>query len=298
MVKPAHIDGYDPDVTEACERVLVSLIRGLGPYKESIFLIGGLVPRYLVKDRPPKVPAHAGTADVDVVVALPILTEAEAYSTLEENLTRLGFSREKNAEGIKTSWRWRNTLENGIVVILEFLTEAEEGAGVTAKPLPTKGKVSALHIPYVSMVHDLHDTVEVEAELLGNGGKTTETVHHADLASFVCLKAFAFDDRNEPKDAHDLVYCLEYGATEDGELQKRFADALSGKHGEHVTKALLILKKRFCTDERTEGYKKDGPVAVSKFEASAGDNVDLLILRQRVVSDVVTGLIEPLGIGN
>jgi hypothetical protein len=30
------------------------------------------------------------------------------------------------------------------------------------------------------------------------------------LVSFTCLKAFAFDQRFEPRDAHDLVYCTEH----------------------------------------------------------------------------------------
>lgn len=50
------------------ERVLATLLRELGPWKDSIYLVGGLVPRYLVTARPPAMPAHAGTMDVDVVI--------------------------------------------------------------------------------------------------------------------------------------------------------------------------------------------------------------------------------------
>ena len=66
------------------------------------------------------------------------------------------------------------------------------------------------------MVFDHHEMVEITAELLDGGGMTTETIRHADIVSFTCLKAFAFDHRAEPKDAHDLSYCLEHykGGTE------------------------------------------------------------------------------------
>ena len=60
MAKPATFDGYTDQYTVDCERVLVTLLRGLGPWKESVFLVGGLTPRYLVVARPPAVPAHAG----------------------------------------------------------------------------------------------------------------------------------------------------------------------------------------------------------------------------------------------
>ena len=68
MAKPTTQDGYSAAVTESCERVLVTLLHGLGPWKRSVYLVGGLVPRYLIPDRPPAAPAHAGTGDVDIVV--------------------------------------------------------------------------------------------------------------------------------------------------------------------------------------------------------------------------------------
>ena len=41
MAKPATFDGYSDQYTVDCERVLVTLLRGLGPWKESVFLVGG-----------------------------------------------------------------------------------------------------------------------------------------------------------------------------------------------------------------------------------------------------------------
>ena len=54
MGKPEAASGYDKEVTENCERLLVTLLRNLGPWKKSIYLVGGLTPRYLI----PKVPAR------------------------------------------------------------------------------------------------------------------------------------------------------------------------------------------------------------------------------------------------
>jgi len=95
MAKPATLHGYSDQYTVACERALVTLLRGLGPWKESVYLVGGLTPRYLVTARPPSVPAHAGTLDVDIVIDLQILSVTEAYRTLEDNLRKMGFERSK-----------------------------------------------------------------------------------------------------------------------------------------------------------------------------------------------------------
>lgn len=85
MTKPSTAEGYSNQVTENCERVLVTLLRGLGPWRDSIFLVGGLTPRYLIERKPPEIPAHAGTGDVDVVIQLQMLNETEAYHSLEDN---------------------------------------------------------------------------------------------------------------------------------------------------------------------------------------------------------------------
>lgn len=78
MAKPKTLDCYSEQYTQDCERVLVTLLRGLEPWKESVYLVGGLTPRYLVRARPPVVPVHAGTLDVDIVIDLHQISEIEA----------------------------------------------------------------------------------------------------------------------------------------------------------------------------------------------------------------------------
>lgn len=292
--KPTTQAGYSDEYTLDCERVLVTLLRGLGPWKDSVFLIGGLTPRYLVKKRPPVVPAHAGTTDVDIVIDLQILANTDAYRTLEENFKRMGFERAENAKGQKLSWRWQTRTERGARLILELLADAPELAGGKVQVLPTEGTISALNIPHSSIVFDLHQTTEIRAELLGQNGIATEQVRHANLVSFTCLKAFAFDQRNERKDAHDLIYCIEHapeGLTLAAELFRR---EFTGRHGSVIGAALDVLRNRFAHDAITDGYRKDGPVAVAKFEIgeSAGPEIrELRALRQRQVSDLVDRLL-------
>lgn len=252
MAKPQTMDGYEAAVTEACERVLVTLLRGLGPWKESVYLVGGLAPRYLITARPPKVPPHAGTGDVDVVVDVAILTDTEAYRTLEENLKAMRFERAENDTGKKQSWRWKAEVERGTTMILEFLADAPELSGGRVTELPTGGNVTAINIPHASMVFDLHDTTEITAELLNERGRATELVRYADIVSFTCLKAFAYDQRSEPKDAHDLVYCLEHIEGGLDAAHAAFRAALEGKHGDVIRLALTRLAARFIDPDPDE----------------------------------------------
>ena len=298
MPKPQTISGYEDMVTDACERVLVTLLRGLGPWKDSVFLVGGLAPRYLVTARPPKVPKHAGTGDVDIVVDVGILTTTEAYSTLEENLKAMNFERAENEKGAKQSWRWRAEIEDGTTMILEFLADSPELGGGKVKELPSDGNVSALNIPHASMVFDHHGTVEITADLLNGKGRATEVVRYADIVTFTCLKAFAFDQRFERKDAHDLIYCIENLEGGVGAAQSAFAAALTGPHADAIREALARLAVRFRDPNPDESYLRDGPVAVASFEDDEADvsaDPDLLnarILRQRHAAEIMADFLK------
>ena len=294
MAKPATLDGYSDQYTGDCERVLVTLLRGLGPWKDSVYLVGGLTPRYLVAARPPTVPAHAGTLDVDIVIDLQILANTEAYHTLEDNLKKMGFERAENEKQQKLSWRWQTHTEHGALMVLELLADAPDIAGGKVQPLPTEGAISALNIPHSSIVFDLHQTVEIKAELLGGNGITTEKIKHANLVSFTCLKAFAFDQRFERKDAHDLIYCIEHAPEGIDAVAAAFHKERSGKHSAVIDASLAILGARFADDEKTEGYRKDGPVSVAKFELGESNEPsqrEARTLRQRQVSDIIAQLL-------
>ena len=241
MAKPATFDGYTDQYTVDCERVLVTLLRGLGPWKESVYLVGGLTPRYLVTARPPAVPAHAGTLDVDIVIDLQILADTEAYSTLEDNLRRMGFERSTNDRGQTLSWRWQTRTERGALMVVELLADAPEIAGGRVEPLPTEGTISALNVPHSSIVFDLHQVTEIQAALLNGAGTAVEQVKHANLVSFTCLKAFAFDQRFERKDAHDLVYCIEHAPEDLDSAAEMFRNTLEGGHGTVIRDALAFF---------------------------------------------------------
>lgn len=298
MAKPATLDGYSDQYTVDCERVLVTLLRGLGPWKDSVYLVGGLTPRYLVAARPPVVPAHAGTLDVDVVIDLQILADTEAYRTLEDNLKKMGFERAENEKQQKLSWRWQTRTEHGALMVLELLADAPDIAGGKVQPLPTEGTISALNIPHSSIVFDLNQVTEIQAELLGGNGVATEWVKHANLVSFTCLKSFAFDQRFERKDAHDLIYCIEHAPDGLDAVAESFRAQQTDKHGEVVEASLAILRSRFADDEKVEGYRKDGPVAVARFElGDEAEQREARALRQRQASDVIMQLLDRIAQG-
>ena len=273
-MKPKHQGGYTALHAELCERTLVTLLRGLGPWKTGVYLAGGLVPRYLIA-RPtegqPGPPPHAGTTDVDLVLDLQVLASVAAYRRLEQNLKALGFVRGTNDEGRVQHFSWRRPVGGGVTVVVDLLCDADLGEGGQIADLPGERRLSALKIPGAHLVVEDHVEVELTATLLDERGVATETVRVANIVPFIVLKALAYEDRFEEKDAYDLVYCLMHFGRGPEDVAAQFAERLARWPGEPLLpRAVEILRARFASDERTAGARKDGPISYARFLADPG----------------------------
>lgn len=118
---------------------------------------------------------------MDIVIDLQILADTEAYHSLEDNLKKMGFERAENEAGKKLSWRWQTRTEHGALMVLELLADAPDIAGGKVQPLPTEGTISALNIPHSSIVFDLHQVTEIQAELLGGKALEFAVLRHSKL---------------------------------------------------------------------------------------------------------------------
>lgn len=287
-VKPKSADGYDQAQTALCERVLVTLLRGFCQFKDTLRLVGGLVPRYLTPEQPPDVPAHAGTMDVDIVLNIQVLAEGEGYKALATQLKDQGFSRVEE-DGKVSSWRWERKISDHTRVIVEFLRDETEEMPA-GKAFTVEGeKISALAIKHAGIVHSWYEECDVTAELLNGGGVATERVRFADAVSFIILKALAFTQRAENKDAGDLIHVMRYYGPGLEALAAEFRNRLTeGTHADAILEALAALEQRFCGNEKVEGYLRDGPVAAANFLHSPDGPEDERVLEQRNASALVT----------
>lgn len=289
-VKPTTAAGYRADVTEACESTLLTLLGAFGSLKDTLRLVGGLVPRYLTPETPPEVPAHAGTSDVDVVLNLAVIADGEGYSALADQLAARGFERHTNAMGTPSSWQWKRKVDEHTYVLVEFLRDA--GTDRPGKLVNVEGeRVSALAVKFGGIVHDWYGERKVTGELLDGRGISTEVVRFADVPAFIILKAVAFDDRMENKDAGDLIHVIRYAGTID-EVAELFVQRLLSKaHPGAIDAGLQALRRRFCDDEDAEGYEKAGSVAYAKFHGS-DDDEDELVGRQRYAAGLVQEVLD------
>jgi hypothetical protein len=271
-----HRTDYDEVTTSRCERALVTLLGDLGPWRERIYLAGGLAPRYLIGRLPEGARAHVGTTDVDLIIGLALGDEApQTYRTLQNNLENARF------EQREPSFRWARDID-GVTVLVEFLCETDQVApgrifrpkGESAGP-----RLGAFNVRGAQLA--CRDFVErdIEGERLDGGGQSQVTVRVGNVLPYTVLKILAFQDRHENKDAYDLVFTLLHHQGGPRACGHAAAASPIARHAQ-VTSALTLLGERF------RDTSQDGPNAYATFLATPGDNEAKARLRQEAVATV------------
>lgn len=281
MNRRARYTDYDEETTARCERALVTLLGDVGPWKERIYLAGGLAPRYIVGRLPEAARAHVGTTDVDLIIGLAVGDESqETYRTLQNNLGKSGF-----VQG-EPSFRWTRDVE-GVSVVIEFLCETDlvEPGRVFRPKQFTGSQFGAFNVRGAHLAREDFIEYEIEGERLDGGGRSKVIVRVANVLPYVALKIFAFQDRHANKDAYDLGFTLlnyEGGPSAAG----RAAAASPVKKHPHVAEALILLEERF------RHATHDGPIAYASFLAAPdSDEETKARLRQEAVS-IVRGFLQ------
>jgi hypothetical protein len=260
---------------------LRTLIRGMGPWGVRLVLIGGMAPRYLIKEPPAHIGLHPGTTDLDVVIKIAVTPEEECYRTLVTNLKDCGFKPAREGKST-SSFRWERDV-NGITVQLEFLCQVTEDGrpGSIRKPLGAKigSKLGAIQIAGAELVDHDHVLVDIHGELLDGRGRCDDPImlHVAGVASLLTLKGLAMRDRTKDKDPFDIVWLI--SAFPGGPAAAATHVRASPIAGEvDLFEAVGWMRNKFASVEN------EGPAAYARFvsgmssphpEAESGENMRL-----------------------
>lgn len=254
----------------------MTLLGELGPWRERIYLAGGLAPRYLIGRLPEGARAHVGTTDVDLIIGLALGDEEPVtYRTLQNNLEKARFKQRE------PSFRWAREVD-GVTILVEFLCETDDvepGRVYRPKGESAGAKLSAFNVRGAQLVRDDFVERDIEGERLDSGGRSRVTVRVTNILPYTVLKILAFQDRHENKDAYDLVFTLLH--YEGGPRQAGRSAATSAvRQSPQVSEALSMLEERF----RDVG--QDGPHAYASFLAAPEDDGEKARLRQEAVAVV------------
>jgi len=266
--KPRHRSGYSREETEQVEAACLTVAATLGAFMDRLCIVGGLVPSLLI-DReigpdPESGAGHPGTNDLDVGLEIALLDD-EQYAEIGKRLRQEGFGPDRNEQDNPTPQRWKL---GDLKVTIDFLLPPIPGAERGGSIQPLEGDLAALIAPGLQLASNEREEIKIAGHTL-KGEKVERTVPVCGPATFIVLKALAFSDRAEPKDAFDLVYVLRrwpQGVADIAERLKQHAERNSAV----VAHALHRLTRDFADPETI------GPRRVVEFEGDAGEDLDAI----------------------
>jgi hypothetical protein len=205
--KPKHASDYDSQQVAIVKATCLYVATKLGDLIDQIVIAGGLVPSLIIGQG--GVEPHVGTLDLDIGLAIGLL-DGHRYEELARRLRQADFSPDVNDDGQPTRQRW--TLQEPHRVTVDFLMPPTR-PGMSAGSLQNiEHDLAAIITPGLHLA--FVDRIDVPLEgITVLGEKAKRSVQVCGPAAFVVLKALAFRNRGENKDAYDLIYVLRsYGS--------------------------------------------------------------------------------------
>lgn len=261
--KPRHRTGYSPNDTELVRSACLTVAVTLGAYLDDLVVVGGLVPALLIDtraDAPEGDERHPGTNDLDLGLSLGVLDE-QRYAAISDRLSAEDFGPDTNDDGNHTVQRWKRG-----ALKVDFLIPRAPGQPDRRRIHNLEPNFGAIVTPGLELAFAERVTVRLGGTTL-TGQRATRDIPVCGPGAFTVLKALAFADRSEPKDAYDLVYVLHH--TSGG---PRAVAAALGRHAvtspDIVNQAIELLARDFATAGHT------GPRRAAEFEHLDADDQD------------------------
>ncbi|MBS0197730.1 MAG: nucleotidyl transferase AbiEii/AbiGii toxin family protein [Planctomycetes bacterium] len=182
--------------------VLMEVLTVLGRYVDGMVLIGGWVPEIVFPKR-----GHVGSFDVDLALD-PRRIPSDAYASIRTRLIEQGyvqtgvhcgvFTRELHADGGR------------LTVKLDLITGLNAASGShVANATVQDLNIGRLRGVEIALDHAVSVTL---SGALPSGVQNTVDARIVTVPAYLCMKAFALNERKKEKDAYDVYFCLRHFA--------------------------------------------------------------------------------------
>ncbi len=252
LSKPSTSDGYGIEQLGLVHQTCLYMATKLGDLLDEIVVVGGLAPYLLVdqENLPLGLEPHVGTMDLDMGLALAILNH-ERYRELGRRLRDAGFEPEVNEQGNRRLQTW--TAGRPHPVTVDFLIPPVEESDKGGELRHFESDLAAIVTPGLDLAFRDRRWKEISGSL-PSGAWATRNIPVCGPGAFTVLKALAFGNRTENKDAYDLFYVW------------------SGVGVPDVAESLDSLRPDTCIDDALSVIEKDfghhdgpGPVGTAQF---------------------------------
>ena len=185
---------FDP--TSASRAVLIEVMNVLGAFRGNMVLVGGWVPDLLYPNC-----GHMGSLDVDLAISRRSL-DANVYQTILQRMLKADYSHHtspthftKSVPGVETP------------VKVDLVAGQYEAAGKSRAIQVNELELNTLR--GLDLAFELSQDIEISGQM-PNGIYNTVRARIARPEGYILIKAFAMDERTNPKDAYDIDFVLRH----------------------------------------------------------------------------------------
>ncbi len=269
---------YGKSEVNACLSVLVELMTILGEYRDSIVLVGGWIPYFLLENSRNE---HVGSLDIDIALDFQKISNS-SYRTILQMLKNKGYQK-----GDQQPFIYYRTIKNeeGRDVTIEIDLLAGEYGG-TSKNHRTQliQDVRARKVRGCDLVFEQYRSLQISATM-PDGSINEVTVKIADIIPFLVMKGMSIWERYKEKDAYDIYFTILNYPGGIQELVKIFKPVRTDKL---VKEGLGKIKAKF------KDVNSIGPAWITIFQ-DTGDVEEKELIKRDAYERIKT-FIDKLGI--
>ena len=256
-MRTKDFDDYSAQHLERLKDILVDIYLGFGKLSESLYLVGGLVPGLLVKNKLPYLKEYLGTLDIDLAIKFAVGSKSK-FRDFYKYIKAMGFEKQKTPDGMDFMSHSFIKYKSGYKpTVLDFLIDdkIEPKADRLKEIAPN---VEAVKFKGVYLVFDDFVIMPIK-----RGNHKQVGIRITNVIPFLTLKTFAYmnEENRLAKDAFDIWYTIVN--FKDGpdsvreELQKY-------KKNKDVSEAFDSIRRLFA-DETSFGTKDVSKILVERY---------------------------------
>lgn len=191
---------YIKKEVDICLSVMVEIMTILGEYRDSIVLVGGWVPYFLIKDKKEE---HIGSIDIDLALDLNTISE-DAYKTILELLEKRGYLKGNQPFIFKRSIKYEDG--NLYTIEIDFLSGEYGGTGKSHRTQKIQN-INARKARGCDLVFQDNTAISIKSPM-PDGSVNSINIKLANAVPFLVMKGMALWDRFKEKDAYDIYFVV------------------------------------------------------------------------------------------